>query len=297
MAPEADGRARIPPRPRVSVIVPFLGDAAQARETLARLGRLELRDGDEVLVADNTPEGVLAARAGEPFEVVRVADVRSASHARNAAAGGARGEWLWFTDADCVAPADILSRLFAPPPGPGCGVVAGEVVGDSHQRALLARWARSRRGRWVQDGLGWGPHRSGVTANLLVSRAAFESLGGFRIGGGGDLDLCWRLQEGGWAHEHRPDAVVWHRDRETLGELATQGLSYGSHRRRLRRLHGPSVPTQTLLEPLLRALGGAVVWMGRGEPERAAFKLIDGFWAIAMRLGEIFGGPPQRRAD
>lgn len=285
------------PRPSVSVVVPFLGDAGQAREMLVSFAQLELRKGDEIFFADNTSEGVVTARSGERFEVVRVADVRSASHARNAAAARASGEWLWFTDADCEPPGDILDRLFSPLPRRGCGVVAGEIEGDPCQSAPLARWARSRRGRWVAGGLGWGPYGSGVTANLLVGREAFESVEGFRIGGGGDLDLCWRLQERGWGYEYRPDAVVRHRDRETLRELAAQGLSYGSHRRRLRRLHGSSVPQMRLLAPLARAAGGAVVWAVRGELERAAFKLVDGGWAMAAWLGQLIGAPSQRRAD
>lgn len=296
MEPEPDVAAPTPRSP-VSVVVPFLGDGEQAREMLASLGRLALGEGDEIVLADNTPEGVLVEQAGEGFEVVLAAEKRSASHARNAAASRARGEWLWFTDADCEAPEDILDRLFSPSPRRGCGVVAGEIQGHPGQSALLARWARSRRGAWVGDGLRWGPHGSGVTANLLVAREAFDSVEGFRIGGGGDLDLCWRLQERGWGYEYRPRAVVRHRDRERLGELAAQGLSYGSHRRRLRRLHGSSVPRMRLLAPLARAAGGAVVWTARGELERAVFKLIDGFWATVAWLGQLLGSPPRRRAD
>ncbi|MEA2403940.1 MAG: hypothetical protein QOE08_587, partial [Thermoleophilaceae bacterium] len=41
------------PRPDVSVVVPFLGDAAAARDTLAQIGQLRMGPGDEAILVDN----------------------------------------------------------------------------------------------------------------------------------------------------------------------------------------------------------------------------------------------------
>src|SRR5437763_16865534 len=102
------------PRPRVSVIVPFYGDATAAAETMTALRALALRDGDELLVADNTEDGVLAA--GHPQGFATNAK-RQPYSARNEAAARATGDWLLFTDADCRPRADLLDAYFEPPPG------------------------------------------------------------------------------------------------------------------------------------------------------------------------------------
>ncbi len=278
-------------------MVPFLGDAVAARALLGRLAALELGPADELIVADNTPGRIVDGLATEPVRVAPAADRRSASYARNAGAASAAGEWLLFTDADCVLPADLLQRYFEPAPGPGCAIVAGEVVGDPAQGATAARWARERRGAWVAHHQSWGLGPAGVTANLLVRREAFERLGGFRIGGGGDLDLCWRARAAGWELAYRPAVAIRHRDRETLAGLAGQAIAYGGHQRRLRELHGPAVPRPALARPLARALGGAAVWTARGERERAAFKLIDGLWAALVGWGWLSRGAGARAAD
>ena len=132
---------------------------------------------------------------------------------------------------------------------------------------------------------------------MLVRRAAWEELGGFRLGGGSDLDLSWRAQQAGWGFEYRPDAVVEHSDMETLPDMLRQAYRYGSHQSHLRKLHGPAAPKAKLATPLTRAFGGALVWTVRGEREKAVFKLVDGVWATAFWLGELTGGPGAGSAD
>lgn len=284
-------------RPGVSIVVPFLGDGDEARALLRMLERVDAADADELIVADNTTEGVVGPLAAPGVSVVAAGDERSASYARNRGAAAATGEWLLFVDADCVPERDLLETYFREPIDERCAIVAGEVRGLAGQASFLARWARARRGLWVRHHLTWGPHPAGVTANLLVRRSAFEVLGGFRIGGGGDLDLCWRAQEAGWGFEYRPGALVRHRDRERLRELAGQAVAYGGHQRRLRDLHGPAVPRVTVLAPLARSLAGALVWTVRGQPERARFKLLDGYWGALQWWGWLTHGAGARRAD
>jgi GT2 family glycosyltransferase len=279
------------------VVVPFLGDEAEGRRLLDRLAALELRAGDELIVADNTPDAVLAPLAGEAVMVIAAGERRSASHARNLGAARASNEWLLFLDADCVPPPGLLDDYFATGPGERCAILAGEIVGDPAQRGALARWARSRRGHWIAGLLADGRRPAAVTANMLVRRAAFDEVGGFEPGGGGDFDLSWRLQDGGWGLELRPRALVLHRDRETLRGVAEQARSYGSHLRHLRSRHRSGVARATLLAPLARSLGGAAVWLLRGERERARFSLVDGYYAACAWLGQLAGPPRHRDAD
>jgi GT2 family glycosyltransferase len=283
-------------RASVSVIVPFLGDEAAARDLLARLEGIAVGPADELIVADNTSEAVVAPGPDSPVRVVRAPDRRSAAHARNRAAATAAGEWLLFLDADCVVPPRLLDDYLEPPPDERCAIVAGEISGDPAQSHPLARWARSRRGGWVAGQAESGLRPAGVTANMLVRRRAFEQAGGFRLGGGADFDLSWRLQDAGWELEQRPSAAVLHRDRESLRELGAQARAYGSDRTNLRRTHGSAVPRPALV-PAARSLAAAAVWLARREPERSRFALLDAFYFANAWLGSLVGGPRHRSAD
>ena len=99
------------------MIVPFAGSDARAADLRGRLGQLELRAGDEVLVADNRP--AVGRRAAPPMAVriVAAAGVRAPGFARNRAAALADGEWLVFIDADTRPSGDLLERYFEPRAG------------------------------------------------------------------------------------------------------------------------------------------------------------------------------------
>jgi GT2 family glycosyltransferase len=279
-------------RPDVSVVVPFLGSADDAAAMVAALTRLRLEATDELIVADGTENGVLVGLGREAVRVVPATERRSPYYARNAGAAVASTGWLLFTDADCVPPADLLDRLLDPEPGSRVALVAGEARGSEAQTALLARWARSRRGAIVSHHVqpGFGPRPAGSSVNLLVRADAFAAVGGFcAVRSDADLELCWRLQERGWALEYRPAAVVEHLDPERLGAVLRQAEAYGAGRRWLRASYGPSVPAPALLSPLLRALAGALAWVLTARLERAAFKLVDGLVAAASWCGYRFG--------
>jgi cellulose synthase/poly-beta-1,6-N-acetylglucosamine synthase-like glycosyltransferase len=273
----------------VSVIVPFLGDRAEAEAAIEALARLELGPGDEILLVDNTEAGVVDATAAAPIEVVRAPERRSAYYARNGGAAGARGEWLLFLDADCSPPASLIEDYFASAPDERTGVLAGELSGDPAQTALAARWSRSRRGLRTAQERTRGPAPAGVTGNMLVRRAAWDEVGGFpgQVRSDADLELCWRIQAAGWRLEYRPEALVVHRDPERIGALWRQAAGYGAGRRWTERLHPGSGRRPPLLAPLARAAAGAVVWTVTLRFERSAFKLLDGLAAAGLWWGYV----------
>jgi glycosyltransferase involved in cell wall biosynthesis len=272
----------------VSVIVPFAGELAEAQTAIAALELLELGDEDEIVLVDNTP-GAIVPDPGGRIVLVRAAEQRSAYYARNAGVERAGGDWLLFLDADCVAPPSLLADYFGSPPGERVGVLAGELEGDPAQGALTARWSRSRRGMRSAQERVRGPASAGVTGNMAVRRAAWEEVGGFPEGvrSDADVELCWRIQAAGWALEYRPEALVVHRDPERVRAVWSQAVLYGAGRRWTHGLHPDTVPRPPLAAPLMRALGGAVVWAVTLRGERAAFKLLDGVAALGLWWGYV----------
>ena len=268
-------------RPAVSVVLPFAGDREEAEEALDALAAIDLREGDEVVVVDNSADGVVPEREG--VVVVRTAAEHSAYHARNAGVDRARGEWLLFVDADCRPRPGLLAAYFDPPPAEGDGAVVGEVAGDPDQDGLVPRYSRSR-GHLTQKMHVEFPFRPfGVTANMLVRRAAWEDVGGFQEGirSTGDVEISWRLQDAGWTIGYRPEAVVEHAHRESVRALVRQAGRYGAGRAWIHRRYPQGMPLPRIARPLLRTLAGVPVWLVSGQVERARFKALDGVYVAA----------------
>ena len=276
-------------RPPVTVIVPFHGDERAASETMRALRTIELRDGDELLVADNTAGGVLAARFPEGF---RTAATRQPYSARNEAAARAANAWLLFTDADCRPRADLLDAYFAPPPGEAAGALAGEIVAaDDGHPTLAQRYAADRRLLSSELFLAHPYKPMGVTANLLVRREAFDAIGGFAEGirSGGDADLCWRLQDAGWSIEHRPGAIVGHEHRATVRALLRQSARTAAGTRWLEARHPGFHATSGSARRAAqggRGDGGVAV---AGQPERGAYKAIELLVIGTEHVGRLAG--------
>ncbi len=247
-------------RPPVSVVMPFAGSPAQAETALAALAQLRAAPGDELIFADNSGSAPLDLTASEPVRIVRAPAERSPSHARNVGAEHAHGEWLLFLDSDCVAPPDLLARYFARGVGEEVGAVAGGVVAGPGA-GLAARYGAAK------SFLDQGAHLAhpylprAVAANLLVRRAAFESVGGFYEGvrAGEDTDFSWRLQRAGWRLEARPEAAVAHRYRTSVRALRRQWRGYAAGRAWLGRRYDGFAP-----EPGLKRAADRLVRRRRG---------------------------------
>jgi cellulose synthase/poly-beta-1,6-N-acetylglucosamine synthase-like glycosyltransferase len=275
------------PRPSVSVVVPFRGERAAAESLLETLRGLRATADDEVIVADNTPGGVVPDRDAGGVRVVRIPAPPSARRARNVGAASAANPWLLFLDADCRPDPELLDNYFSSEPGARCGVIAGEVVGDDSQSEKLARWARSRRGLMARHHVESDGRPAGIAGNLMLRREAWDEAGGFEeeARSEADVDLSWRVQEAGWTLEYRPGAVVAHRDPTRLADVWRQAWMYGFGKRWLRDRWGAEAEPPRVAVPVVRAIGGSIVWTVTGRFERALFKLIDGVVAVAGWLG------------
>jgi GT2 family glycosyltransferase len=287
-------------RPTVSVVMPFAGSDSDARCALAALGRIRLAPGDELVVADNTRRGRMSAAADCSSVSVRVVPTgteHSSYHARNCGAREARGEWLLFIDSDCLPEPDIVGRYFVSAPGPDEGALAGEIDGDPRQRSLTARYTVTRgymrQAHMVHD----RDRPYAITANLLVRRAAWDSVGGFLEGvrSGGDTDFCWRLQAAGWRLGYRPAARVVHRNRESLRAFVRVMGRYAAGRAWLRRRYPGAFPDHPRPDP--RAIASAVLasarWLRRGDREQAGFSALD---AVVGAVDLIYERLPNRPA-
>ena len=264
--------------------MPFAGDEYAAREAIDALLGLDLRVGDELILADNS--GLAVARGG--VAVIRALGERSPAHARNVGAASAHGEWILFLDADCRAPRWLLDAYFAVPVADDVGALAGEVVPLLEGDTLAARYG-SARSFLSQEAHLKHPYRPrAVAANLLVRRRAFEQVGGFYEGvrAAEDTDFSWRLQRAGWKLELRRGAQVEHRYRATLGELRKQWRGYAAGRAWLARRYDGFEP-----EPAVaRAVGRALQRTRHSDPDGASGPASRARGAPAVSAGRLERG-------
>lgn len=234
-----------------TVIVPCY----RAEPTLrACLDALAAQEGDttyEVLVVENGSDdqslSIAQAAARAHRGLVRVVEETQpgAYSARNRGLIEARGEFVLFTDADCRPSSGWVVRMVHALREPAVLMVGGEVLAESGQDSLVARYS-ARQNVLSQSHTLRHPRGSFLqTANLGVRLDDAQAVGfDDSLYSGGDADFCWRLRK------HRPDgalrlvggAVVHHAHRETLGDLYRQYRRYGQSDVLLAKKHGASLP-------------------------------------------------------
>jgi GT2 family glycosyltransferase/SAM-dependent methyltransferase len=220
-------------------------------ETLARLlESLELLPTApaEVIVVDNGPDERTREVVEGSGSATYVAEPRPGlSAARNAGIRRARGSIVAFTDDDAVVDARWLEALCGGFESPDVMAVTGLVLParlDTSVQVLFERgvgWFAHGFRRRVFDADFVARTRSGgvpvwaigAGVNLAVRREAFERVGLFdeRLGAGAsgcseDSELLYRILVDGCECRYRPDAVVRHDHRATMGELERQVEDY-----------------------------------------------------------------------
>lgn len=217
--------------PLATVVIPARNAAGEiGRAVAAALAQDLPRKAFRVVVVDNGSEDGTAeeaARAGA--EVVREDRLASSYAARNRGIEAATGEWVAFTDSDCVPEPTWLRLLLASPIPGEVGAVVGEVAAleaETPVQRLTERHGIMRHAVTL-------PHKDlpcFSTANVAIRLPLLRDLGGFRedVRYFGDMELSWRMQlERNATLLFRPEARILHRHRRTWGALWKQGVQHG----------------------------------------------------------------------
>ncbi len=292
------GSGRPGARPTASVIVPFAGSPEELRACLDHLGRLAVRAGDEVLLADNRA-GAAGRGAAHGVRIIAADGVAAAGFARNRAAEVAHGEWLVFIDADARPSRDLLDRYFDQTPDEQTGMLAGGIADVPGGTSAASRYAAQRAQMSQRMTLDRARTPYAQTANLAVRATAFAAVEGFdeQARSGEDADLCFRLAQAGWALEERPAAFVEHPTRASLGALLGQMARHGSGAAWLNRRYPGEFPA-----PGARAFGGRLAHAGAGalrgarsgDREQVDAGLVEVVEACALLVGRFLSNEARR---
>lgn len=233
--------------PTIEVIVP-VRDMAEHLPKLLRPLLDQLADGDRITVVDDASRDDTEAVARSlGARVVALKDSRGPYYARQVAASGSTADILLFTDARCRPLPGLLEahRDLQKQPGVALSCTNVRTLSGPTLAARLAAGMQPfmlpRGGGAMKATIGMVPPRPDYypTANLGIDRIAFVKVGGFRsMRGGGDTDICWRIQEqslGAIATDTRV-LMEWE-PRTAMRDLARQWKRYGHSNAYMRWVH------------------------------------------------------------
>jgi len=185
--------------PIISVVVPVYNEEEEISDLLDSLLALDWpRDRLEILCVDNnSTDRSLSILQSYPITVLQEA-VPGPYAARNRAIRYAQGEFIAFTDADCVVSSSWLLELWQAFDTPQVGAVGGSLVPRT-----ISNYVDYFEGCVFKS-----PNHSGgtarikpylVTANVMYRKAVFDELGLFdqENFSGPDVEMSWRVVQSG----------------------------------------------------------------------------------------------------
>lgn len=277
------------------MVVPVRNGAATIAACVeAVLGSAYPEDRRELIVVDNASTDATA-------DILRRLSIRYAyeprvgrAHARNRGIESSRGDYIAFTDADCVPDQAWLSQLAEQFASTGAAGVAGEIVYQPprtpSQRFVAARYTGWQ---WVAMTLS---EPFAITANVAFRRDVFDSVGRFDpyFVTAEDVDFGWRFFANGLQMVYAPEAIVAHAGRPTAWELFRQQESLGYGRALLRERYGLqrgyAIPSrQEVLRALNLLVRAAAAEAARGpvRPDEVSFAAHELGVAVSLRTGAL----------
>ena len=221
---------------RVSIIIPAYNAQATIANCIEACLRQTYPDIEVIVVDDGSLDNTSRIAHAFPVNYIRQAN-QGPAVARNRGAHAATGEYLAFTDADCIPARDWVDRLVAAMDGAVVGV--GGTYDIANRDSLLARMVheeileRHRRFGDDVDFLG--------SFNVMYRRKAFDAVGGFDSAfpraSGEDNDLAYRLIDRGGRLRFTQEAMVAHHHPERLVPYLRTQMAHGYWRMKLYAKH------------------------------------------------------------
>jgi glycosyltransferase involved in cell wall biosynthesis len=275
----------------VTVILPVRNGERHIGEQLAALAGQDYTGRWELVVVDNgSRDGTrrVVDRWTPRLPEVRVVTVpaRGLNRARNAGVDAARGDFVAFCDADdVVAPAWLRALVDAGVEG---AVVGGALDSVSLNTGSAGQWRPPHVNGSLSVGSGFLPFVPGGNCGMpadLARRLRFDPTFTY---GGSDQEFSWRAHQSAVRLVHAPDALVHHRYRERLHQLAAQYFRYGSATPLLYRTfrgHGMPAPSAREAVAAWRSLLRDAPALLRGTAR------VRGAWVrtASTRIGRLAG--------
>jgi mycofactocin system glycosyltransferase len=278
----------------LTVVIPVRDRPEQLERCLASLGGLACFVVDDDSFHSESVREV-AERHGATY--LRLHRNVGPAGARNVGLAATCTPYVAFVDSDVQVRAEALLRLARHFADPSVALVGPRVVG--HSRASRPRWFDRYETRASSLTLGkrGGVVRPGAAVAWLPSAclvARVEPLGvGFddRLRVGEDVDLVWRLADGGHRVRYDADVEARHDTRGSVREWLGRKAVYGTGSATLATRHGEYV-APAVLSPAYALAAAAILARRRWAIPLVAWALVRGHRAIRRSLPEDCAAGP-----
>lgn len=260
---------------RVTIVIPAYNATKTIHDGLDAFARQSFpADEVELIIVDDestdgTPEYIerYVKDWGSAHPRVRVLRQkhRGPAAARNLGAEAAQGEFLLFTDADCVPHVDWIKEMVAPFHSSNIAAVKGAY--KTKQRSLVARFAQAEFE---------ARYRKLATEEFVdvvfsysagFRREVFRSIGGFDtsfpVADNEDTDLSYRVATAGYKIKFNPAAIIYHQHPATLKQYLRKKHSRAYWRVMVyKRFPGKAIRDSYTPQTLKLQIGSIVLGVG-----------------------------------
>jgi len=222
--------------PFFSVVIPTYNRSEQLKDCLNSIAELNYpRDCFEVIVVDDgssaSPEPLIE-RFTEHMEIKLLAQNNAGpAAARNTAAQEAKGDFLAFTDDDCIVSPDWLKAFSDNLSKKDDTLVGGLTINALPENAFstTSQLLVSYLYRYYENNSIMS--RFFTSNNMAISTNMFIRMGGFEVtrlrATAEDREFCYRWLHHGHEMTYAPKAVVYHAHNLTLRTFCYQHFNYG----------------------------------------------------------------------
>jgi len=231
---------------KVSIIIPTKNNADILERCLESIHNLDYpKDEVEVIIVDgHSTDGTVEVAKKYGCRVV-YEDVGTIGGARNIGVEHSRGDYIVFTDADCVADRDWLKNLIREFKDESVASVGGPNITPRDDTEFAKRVGvvlefLSKPGpRYVFSADKIVEIHHNPTCNSAYRKAILQEVGGFnpRLITCDDEELDYRIRKRGYKILFTPYAKVYHYRRPTWKRFAKMAWNYGIGRGQTIKLH------------------------------------------------------------
>jgi len=204
-------------KPEITIVVPMFNARKTAEKCLISLLRQSYENYEIIMVDDCSTDGTyeLVKQLVDQSERIRIKQTREnlgAAAARNLGIKEAKGEYIAFTDCDCVVDTQWLERLV------DClvtnrGEVAGGEVKTPREINFFARSLGTLH-KPAPKLISKDEAEDIPTCNAIFKKSLLARMNyfdeAFKFCGGEDTDLCARIKSKKIPIHYAPEAILWH---------------------------------------------------------------------------------------
>jgi GT2 family glycosyltransferase len=266
------------PSPRISIIVTCFNAADTISECVRSVISQDYSNIEVILVdagsTDGTTSQALEAAANQAnFKLIVDESASTPARGRNVGSAVANGDFLAFTDSDCIAEPNWISALVNPENWKqDVGAVGGKTVFTDipPERGMLnalhgALGTRLGSAGSIEffDGNHPANAKSLPSCNAMYSSKVFKLSGGFDESLRYCEDSCLnaRIRRGGLRLAYTPKAIIHHKHRRSIGQFVRWIFDYGMGRGvAMKRDRGAITFPTLLIAPVSLVLLSLAIW-------------------------------------